>query len=70
MARKSSMKTKVVDYLPNDLKKPLQRDRLKSLTFLDLNTIGRQLNKLRSRDTRKFDEDIPTLGCAKCWCWP
>ena len=69
MPRKS-MKMKVVDYLPNGLKKPLQKDSLKNVTFSDLNSIGKQLNKLRSRDTSKFDDDIPTLGCAKCWCWP
>jgi hypothetical protein len=66
----SRLKKKVVDYLPKDLKKPLEKAPLKDITFSDLNTIGRQLNTLRSRDSHKFDKDIPTLGCAKCWCWP
>ncbi len=70
MAKKSKVGTKVVDYLPKELKKPLQKPRLKDVTFTDLNTIGKQLSILRSRDITKFEGDIPTLGCAKCFCWP
>ena len=60
--------TKIIDALPANLKKPLMRPRLRSLTFSDLETIQNQLGKLWIRDKTRFHTEMPS-SCSGCWPW-
>ena len=68
MPKKATARTKIIDALPQVLRKPLKGSHLEDLTFADLATVGKQLSKARQKDPAKFEGNMP--GCASCFCWP
>jgi len=72
-SKKALPKQTVASFLPLALRNPLksaQKPYLEKITFDDLNTIGAQLDQLRTQDTEKFDSAIDKLGLPGCYCWP
>jgi hypothetical protein len=57
---------KIIDAMPRELKKALDKPKLRDLTFADIETVEKQLEKLAERDP------VAYLGaaCGACSGWP
>lgn len=56
---------RIIDSLPEDLRRPLNKPQLEGLTFSDLNTVVKQLNKFYQQDPVTFLKE----ACGACLCW-
>ena len=57
MAGKKTPKGLIIDALPKNLKKPLDNEKLKDLSFKDLDTITRQLEKFAEENPTGYQND-------------